>query len=31
MLNIYDFTPVISVSTLINEPVLHVTDMDIKR
>jgi hypothetical protein len=31
MLNIYDFIPAISASTLINELVLHVTDMDTKR
>jgi hypothetical protein len=31
MLNIYDFIPVISASTPINEHVLHVTDMDTKK
>jgi hypothetical protein len=31
MLNIYDFIPVISASTLINEPVRLVVDMDIKK
>jgi hypothetical protein len=31
MLNIYDFIPVISASTPINEPVQLVTDMDTKR
>jgi hypothetical protein len=31
MLNIYDFIPVISASTPINELVQHVTDMDIKK
>jgi hypothetical protein len=31
MPNIYDFIPVISASTQINEPVLHVMDMDTKR
>jgi hypothetical protein len=31
MLNIYDSIPAISVLTLINEPVLHVMDMDTKK
>jgi putative cell wall-binding protein len=31
MQNICDFIPAISVSTQINEPVLHVTDIDIKK
>jgi hypothetical protein len=31
MQNIYDFIQAISALTLINEPVQHVTDTDIKR